>query len=102
MSSDFDDHNKSMCISANITTIRENIYHDPTCVLDAGCHPFITNASYIIYKETRFDSENTLKKFVESGYMIPKEPVSNELLEKIIQGLQDSPHTKGYIKKLLK
>ena len=100
-SSDFDGYAQSQCISVNISSIKDGMYHDEACVLKAGCHPFINHDSYVLYSHARIDSENHLINQVNSGRMVPKESVSGELLEKIIQGLKDSTHTKRYIKELL-
>lgn len=85
-----------------MTSIREGVYYDKACILKAGCHPFIAHDSYVLYSHARIDSENHLKSQVSSGRMIPKEPVDNELLTVIIEGLKNSLHTKKYLKELVK
>ncbi len=99
-SSDFEDYNPKQCISVNVTTIKSAPY-DNTCVLKAGCHPFITHDSYVLYSHARIDSEGHLKTQVDAGYMIPKEPIDEGLLKVIIQGLKDSRHTKRFLKSLI-
>lgn len=101
-SSDFDGYGADQCISVNVTSIRAGVYYDDACVLKAECHPFITHDSYVLYSHARIDSEKHLKNQVGSGRMIPKEPIDNELLVVIIEGLKRSLHTKKYLKELVK
>jgi hypothetical protein len=101
-SSDFGGYGSDQCISVNVTSIREGVYYDNACVLEAGCHPFITHDSYVLYSHARIDSESHLKNQVSSGRMAPKEPVDNELLAVIVEGLKNSLHTKKYLKELIK
>lgn len=100
-SSDFEGYIPNQCISVNVTSIHDGVNHDETCILQAGCHPFITHDSYVIYSRARIDSEKHLKGQVDSGRMIPKEPIDEALLEEIIQGLKDSIFTKKYLKQLV-
>lgn len=101
-SSDFEGYVANSCISVNVTSIHEGVNYDDTCVLPASCHPFIMHDSYVTYSRARIDSEKHLIGQVESGRMIPKDPIDDALLERIIQGLKDSIHTKKYLKQLVK
>ena len=100
-SSEFEGYGENRCILANITSIKEGVPYDATCVLKAGCHPFIKQDSYVLYKQAKIEPEAHLKKQIDVGIIIPKEPINDELLAVVIQGLKDSIHTKRYIKELL-
>lgn len=98
--SNFESYKPNQCISVNITSVKSTPY-DVTCVLKAGCHPFIKQDSYVAYRHTRIDPESHLKELVEAGYFIPKDPIGSELLEVIKKGLKDSAHTPRYLKNLI-
>jgi hypothetical protein len=100
-SSEFTGYGPNQCILANITSIRQNIPYDDSCILNTGCHPFITQDSYVLYSHARMESETHLRRQVEAGIMIPKDSITDELLELVIQGLRNSRHTKKFLKQLV-
>ncbi len=60
---------------------------DPTCVLTAGCHPFVQRESYVYYRHTRIEQERDVQQRLAKGVYIPHEPVGTELLARIKVGL---------------
>lgn len=95
-------YNPNSYIWVNITSIKkDDTTYDDTCVLRAGDHPFIKHDSYVRYKGAEIKTEKSLQEQIISGIIVPKEDISDALLERIIQGLSNSLHTRGFIKKLL-
>ena len=39
---------QSCVLMASVSTVRTEIPYDETCVLEPGCHPFITQRSYVV------------------------------------------------------
>lgn len=98
---DFEGYIPKSCFSVNITSIKDGIPYDDSCVLKAGCHPFVKHDSYIAYRHARLDSANNLKKLVDAGKFYPHEPLEKELFDSVLQGLKGSLHTPRYIKLLI-
>src|SRR6266404_6519415 len=54
-------------LSVSVSTIRLGIYHDKSCLLRAGCHPFVKVDSYVHYGGARIDSDADLGRFISQG-----------------------------------
>jgi hypothetical protein len=79
-------------ITAAITSVRENVPHDPTCIIDPGEHPFIKHTSYIAYRHMRIDPASHIQTML-AGTWTPCEDCSSALLERIIRGVTISCQT---------
>ena len=77
----------------NFSSIYEGAFHDDSCVVNEGEHPFINRSSYIVYRQARIDKATHLIKCFK-----PREPVSDELFKRICAGLLLSRHTPKRIK----
>lgn len=51
-------------VLVNLSTVRPEIPHDTTCVLPAGCHPFVVAESYVRYQDARIYRADDLSRFV--------------------------------------
>ncbi len=86
-------------VLVNLSSVREGVAHDATCVLDAGDHVFVKRPSFVFYRNARVEPQNHVLRLVEQGVFNPHVPVSAELLQRIKTGLFDSPHTKREFKR---
>lgn len=85
----------------NLSTVpRAGVHYDPTCVLQPGCHPFVTAASYIVYKSARVESEVHMAGMVGQGIFRPHQPMPEGIVATIRAGLTTSPFTKREFKAL--
>lgn len=89
-------------IVVSVTTLRPDARHDPTCILQAGEHPFITHESYVYYRQPEVYTVDEVDKRVATMGWQGKEPCSPELYAKISDGLRRSKMVPNYIKELLK
>jgi hypothetical protein len=71
----------------NISTIRDGVHFDPACIVEAGEHPFVTDRSYVVYRLARIDHAAHLSKCVDGWTFRPKENVTQELLNRICDGV---------------
>lgn len=76
-------------IFVNVTTKKDN--NDSTCILRVNDHDFIRHDSVINYGDTVKTSISKIQKAVDLNIFIPQNPVSDELLEKILEGALSSP-----------
>ena len=85
----------------NLSTVpRAGVHHDSTCVLQPGCHPFVTAASYVVYKSARVESEPHVLGLVGQGIFRPHQPMPAGIVARIKAGLATSPFTKREFKGL--
>ena len=76
--------------------------YDNSCLVASGDHPFLQHASYVAYDKCRVEQAVALENLVKSGYMIEKEPASEDLVASISAGLKKSKFARPFAKELLK
>lgn len=97
----FSGYGPNPCIAlVNLSTVRAEVSYDNTCVLQAGCHPFVVRESYVVYRSARIDQEAHLISLVQRSLFSPHDPMPAEVFSKIKNGLAASPFTKREFKKL--
>jgi len=82
----------------SISSVKPNRGHDPTCILEAGEHPWVNRQSYVLYAKVRQVPHVGLIKCVKSGLYIPKENCDEAALKKICAGITESPMTPRWAK----
>lgn len=75
--------------------------HDTACLLSAGEHPFIVHDSYVDYRFTRFDAVEHVQNCVRNGVFVPREPCTEALRLKILQGALASRRISREFKNLI-
>ena len=86
-----EEHTKNTII-VQINTLRSQ-KQDKTMILNPGDHEFIVNPSFVNYNRARILSITSIEAMIEQGIAKIKPPISQEILEKIIDGLRKSDHT---------
>lgn len=89
---------EQLTVSVPCSTIRDSPY-DGTCELEAGCHPFIGDRSYINYAFADIVSIVDIQRLVSEGKAKIHKPIGSDLLETIQRGLRDSPRTRRRVKR---
>lgn len=84
---------QEVVLLATLSSVKEGHWYDDTCVLERGEHPFITKKSFIDYSMSRIVSSEKLENGVNDGTFIPKDPVDDTVLDRILSGLMESPRT---------
>jgi hypothetical protein len=69
---------------------------DRTCVLETGCHDFIRQESFILYAKPEIYRVKLICDRVRDGDVTYKGLISEDIFERICDGLLDSPHTPPY------
>jgi len=89
----------NMVLVVSVSTIYQGAFHDNSCEIFPGDHSFIKNPSYVSYQYAmELDAVKILdEKF--KGYIIQKEDVSLELLERMQRGARLSKFLPVYLKK---
>lgn len=95
-------YGKHLCVvSVNFSSVGAQTKFDQSCIVQTGDHPFITRESYAYYQGLRMDRASDIKKHIDSGAWQLKEKVSQELLDKLREGLQTSTYASREFKKIL-
>ncbi len=87
-------------VLVNVSTLRQGMGHDRTCVLDAGCHPFVKQDSYVVYRSARVERAAHVQRLVQQGLFKPHTPIDDGLLAVVKIGLRSSPFTTREFKSL--
>jgi hypothetical protein len=78
---------------ANFSSIKPDIYHDPTCVVTAAEYAGLRVDSFVAYKFSEIQMAADLSRGVAAGRFQQLAPVSMELLTRIRNGVMMSDHT---------
>ncbi|MBF0311549.1 MAG: hypothetical protein HQL56_18715 [Magnetococcales bacterium] len=68
-------------------------WHDTTCILNQGDHPFVKHQSFVFYTRSRNENANKVVKGVKGGSFVPQDPLDQEVYERICGGMSVSPYT---------
>ncbi|WP_341707748.1 hypothetical protein [Halopseudomonas sp.] len=86
----------------NVSTVRPPQYYDPACVLQPGCHPFVINSSWVVYKEAVVSNVARLDGGLVSGVIHAHDPVSQAVYSQVRSGFDVSIHVTVKIKRFIK
>ncbi|HWR95920.1 MAG TPA: hypothetical protein VN248_04230 [Arenimonas sp.] len=74
---------------------------DPTCIIEAGEHPFIIRQSFAHYRKAEVIREDVYTPAIKSGQYPMREPVSADLLQRLYDGLMQSVAVARHVKDCL-
>lgn len=67
--------------------------HDSTTILEPGIHEFITKRSYVNYRFAKVRSISFIENMLKEKKANIKNPLDNEVVDKIVEGLRKSDYT---------
>ena len=82
----------------SVSSVKPNRIYDPTCLLEAGEHPFLDRQSYVFYAMPRQLGHAGMIKCVSTGLYVPKDSCTQAVLEKIRNGITASAMTPRWAK----
>lgn len=74
-------------VIVNLTS-HDDLSKDSSCLLQVGDHPWVSHETCVRYKDARIVAELQLDALVKRKRLEPREPVSDELLTKILEGAE--------------
>ena len=86
-----------MHLLGSVASIRRGKFHDPTVIIEPGDHPFITQRSYVIYRRFLVQKAAHLTTCVDGMVYQKHDPISEDLWERICDGIEDSEFTPGFV-----
>ncbi len=100
---DFDGCPKQSCLVVNAST--PHARSDGTCIIPAGCHPFIAHDSFIYYARANLETASQLEIRVAKGHCRDHQPIDSALVRKMLLGMVGSPRSardhKAYAQRVL-
>lgn len=81
----------------NFCTFEANGLCDSTCLLNVGDHPFISHPTYVSYEHAILKLTDPLDAAINAKLIEPKDPVSEQVYERILDGLKRSTRVVGGI-----
>ncbi|MFZ1813803.1 MAG: hypothetical protein WBO55_03000 [Rhizobiaceae bacterium] len=75
---------------------------DATCKLENGCHPFIAQESYVLYRKSRVEPASAIEKGIRTGTLVQKDDFGAELVGRMLSGVLASKQTPWKISKYVK
>lgn len=78
-------------VIVNLTSYRDD--KDLTCVITPGEHPRVSRKSLVMYSGARLAPRDKLNEGLRVGIILPQSQITENLLDRIIEGFQGSPHT---------
>jgi hypothetical protein len=86
-------------LAVSISRVKDGRVADRTCVLAAGDHPFVQADSFVMYGLARQLPGPGIIKCVISKLYTLKENCSPELIQRVCDGIPESPFTPRWAKK---
>lgn len=76
-----------------VSSIKPNKWHDGTCILGAGCHPFIVKDSFAHYRHMINRKAGHIAKCVADKTFEEKPPMGSAEFLQMFAGIWHSPHS---------
>lgn len=87
----------SQSLLVSFSSIKPGRFHDPSCLVQPGEHEFIIKPTYVEYRMARIMRCDHIAKCVDGWTFTPKGPISDALLERIHNGVEQSDFTSGLV-----
>lgn len=84
------EHNAHSILVVNFSTIYPAVPHDKSCVLDDGCHPFVTHGTYVVYGRADVLNAERVQAQIEAAEIKTHEPVNDAVFKSICDGFGKS------------
>lgn len=97
-----EEHGKDTVLVVNLSSVKLNSYHDPSCVVYPGCHAFVRHPSWVVYDGATVMNTVRITQQVATSEITVHDPASDSLFEVVRQGFDCSPHLRPKIRRYLK
>lgn len=96
------EHSAHSILLVNISSVKDGVPYDATCVLDAGCHPFVKHQSYVSYAHAVVSNAERVAVKVTAGEIVQKDDVSEGIFTRVLQGFFESDQVTPKILRFIK
>lgn len=81
----------------SISSIKKGKFHDPTCILEAGEHEFVTAPSFVAYRHAGQRTSGQIQRCIASGEFVPRADLGMKVLQRVMSGFDDSDFTEPWV-----
>ena len=78
-------HQDGRVLIVNFTTYREN-RSETACIVESNEHVWLTHRSVVNYADAKLVAVSVLMQLTDQGAIEPREPLSDELLDRVLEG----------------
>jgi hypothetical protein len=96
------EHGYEGVLVVNISSIKDQVFHDPACILQPNCHPFVNRPSWVVYKESVILDAARLDAKVDAGEILTRVPVEQPIFDAVRAGFDVSRHVMPKIKRFIR
>lgn len=82
--------NDMSVLVVNFSSVQPGAFHDNACVLQPGCHPFVTRESWVVYRGATVLRVPRLEIQIAAGDARPDAPVSSTVYDQVRAGFNVS------------
>lgn len=86
----------------NISSVKPGAFFDPACLLLPGCHPFVTQDSWVVYRGATVLRVPRLEAQIAAGDVRPDHPVSQLVYNQVRSGFDASDLVAAKISRYLR
>ena len=83
-------YNRECVLLVNISSIKQDLEYDTSCILQVGDHPFISKPSYIYYRKADIFGIETIKRSVAQGDFTIHQDCNESVFQRILDGFKIS------------
>lgn len=77
-------------LMVSLSSIKQGLPYDASCILYPGDHPFVKRESFVVYQKARIEVADKVLRGVKDGKLVPQDPMDSALFARICKGLEDS------------
>lgn len=77
-------------LMVSLSSIKQGLPYDASCVLYPGDHPFVKRESFVVYQKARIEEVDKVLRGVKDGKLVPQYPMDTAVFARICKGLEDS------------
>mgnify|MGYP003722258593 CR=1 FL=1 len=81
---------KNSVLAVNISSIKEDLPHDTTCIISPGDHPYVAHRSYVVYSKAEILCSTKLEQSIVLGEIETREDVDDQLFNRVLSGFGTS------------
>ena len=85
-----DDRGTASVLMVSLSTIRQGVPFDRSCLLYPGDHPFVRRDSYVVYQRARLEAVDAVLRGVNSGQLVPQAALNGGVFATVCRGFEES------------
>ena len=85
-----DDTGTASVLMVSLSTIRQGVPFDHSCLLYPADHPFVRRNSYVVYQRARLEAVDVVLRGIHSGHLVPQAALDGAVFARVCRGFEES------------